>query len=193
MVKTTKKARKILKETVAVVGIGRVGLPLALFLADRGHQVWGIDVDQSKVTLIASGKMPFMEEGALALLKKNLGKTFTPSTNYSNIAKAKTVILTLGTPVDENMNPSLVQIDQALKASAPYFKVGQLLILRSTVSPGTTGYVKSYLNDLGRIKVGTNFYLTFCPERIAEGKSLAELAEIPQIVGGADRVRLSAA
>src|SRR3989338_3121391 len=98
MVKTTKKARKILKETVAVVGIGRVGLPLALFLADRGHQVWVIDVDQSKVTLIASGKMPFMEEGALALLKKNLGKTFTPSTDYSNIARAKTIILTLGTP-----------------------------------------------------------------------------------------------
>ena len=93
----------------------------------------------------------------------------------------------MGTPVDENMNPSLVQIDKALELSRPYFTKGQLLILRSTVSPSTTGYVKSYLNDLKGIKVGTNFFLAFCPERIAEGKSLKELAEIPQIVGGVDR------
>ena len=182
-----KRAKKSSQLTAAVVGIGRVGLPLALFLADKGFTVYGVDVDSQKVNLISEGKMPFLEEGAPVLLKKHLNKSFFVSSDFKNIAPVKTIILTLGTPVDENMNPSLVQIDKALELSRPYFTKGQLLILRSTVSPSTTGYVKSYLNDLKGIKVGTNFFLAFCPERIAEGKSLKELAEIPQIVGGVDR------
>jgi len=182
-----KRAKKSSQLTAAVVGIGRVGLPLALFLADKGYTVHGVDVDSQKVNLIAAGKMPFLEEGAPVLLKKHLNKSFFVSSDFKNIASAKTIILTLGTPVDENMNPSLVQIDKALELSRPYFTKGQLLILRSTVSPSTTGYVRSYLNDLKGIQVGTNFFLAFCPERIAEGRSLKELAEIPQIVGGVDR------
>lgn len=188
MAKRSKKPGKIQnKPVVAVVGTGRVGLPLALFLAEKGHTVYGLDVDKEKITLVSRGKMPFLEEGAPELLKKHANKNFIPSTDFSNIAKAKVVILTLGTPVDENMNPSLVQIDKALETASQYLKNNQLLILRSTVSPGTTNYVKSYINDLGKFKVGTNFYLAFCPERIAEGKSLKEMAEIPQIVGGVDR------
>lgn len=184
MVKRSKSPRK--NEIVSVVGIGRVGLPLALFLADHGYRVHGLDIDQEKVSFINSGRMPFMEEGGPELLKKYINKSFFVSTDFSHIAKAKTIILTLGTPVDENMNPSLVQIDKALAAAKPYLRKGQLLILRSTVSPGTTDYVRWYLNEQG-FAVGTNFYLAFCPERIAEGKSISELAQIPQIVGGADR------
>ncbi|MBI3342461.1 nucleotide sugar dehydrogenase, partial [Candidatus Curtissbacteria bacterium] len=96
------------------------------------------------------------------------------------------IILTLGTPVDDNMNPSLVQIDRALATIKPHLKKGQLLILRSTVSPGTTDYVKSYLDEQG-FKVGVDFYLAFCPERIAEGKSLTELDSLPQIIGGVEK------
>jgi len=188
LAKGAKSTRKTLKSPVAVVGVGRVGLPLALFLADKGHTVYGIDVDSEKINLLSKTQMPFMEEGAPQLLKKYLNKTFFVSTDFANIAKAKIIILTLGTPVDENMNPSLVQIDKALVASSSYILKGQLLILRSTVSPGTTNYVQSYLNDLGNIKVGANFFLAFCPERIAEGKSLEELGELPQIVGGVDRL-----
>lgn len=186
MAKRSKAPRKTDKLAVCVVGIGRVGLPLALFLANKGHTVYGVDVDQEKVNLISKGQMPFMEEGGLDLLKKCAGKSLFVSTDFSNIAKAKVIILTLGTPVDENMNPSLVQIDKALAAARPHFKKGQLLILRSTVSPGTTDYVKSAINEIG-LRVGENFFLSFCPERIAEGKSLSELSQIPQIVGGVDR------
>lgn len=186
MAKGAKIARKAKIKTVAVVGIGRVGLPLALFLCDKKYFVYGLDVDQAKINLLLKKRLPFLEEGAAPLLQKYVGKTFIPTSVFANIAKAQTIILTLGTPVDENMNPSLVQIDRALAAISPYLKKGQLLILRSTVSPGTTNYVKSYLNDR-KFKVGENYYLAFCPERIAEGKSLAELAQIPQIVGGVDR------
>lgn len=148
--------------------------------------MYGLDIDQEKVNSIAKGQLPFMEDGAQELLDKYVGKTFHASTDFSNIAKVQIIILTLGTPVDENMNPSLVQIDRALTSAKPYFRKNQLLILRSTVSPGTTQYVKSYLIEQG-FKIGINFFLAFCPERIAEGKSLAELAQIPQIVGGIDR------
>lgn len=185
MAKTTKGPRKTSKVTVAVVGLGRVGLPLALFLAQKNNIVFGIDVDSTKVNLIKKARMPFMEEGAQSILKKHVGKSFFASSDFPPIAKAKVIILTLGTPVDENMNPSLVQIDNALETSRPFFKKGQLLILRSTVSPGTTDYVRSYLNELG-LKVGVNFFLAFCPERIAEGKSIEELSQIPQIVGGTE-------
>lgn len=188
MAKGSEKPREIQnRQVVAVVGAGRVGLPLALFIAEKGHTVYGLDIDQAKINLVSTGQMPFMEEGAPELLKKHVNKKFIPSTDFSNIAKAKVIILTLGTPVDENMNPSLVQIDKALETASKYFKNNQLLVLRSTVSPGTTSYAKSFINGLGKFKVGTNFYLAFCPERIAEGKSIKEMAEIPQIVGGVDR------
>lgn len=186
MAKAAKVARKTTKISIAVVGLGRVGLPLALFFAEKGNIVFGIDVDQTKVNLLKRSEVPFIEKGAQVVLKKCLNKSLFVSADFSLLSKAKIIILTLGTPVDENMNPSLVQIDQALEASKPFFKKGQLLILRSTVSPGTTGYVRSYLTELGFI-VGANFFLAFCPERIAEGKSLEELSEIPQIVGGIDK------
>jgi len=182
----TKSQRKTGKIIVCVVGIGRVGLPLALFLTERRFSVFGVDVDQEKINILSKKQMPFMEDGAQELLEKHIGKALNVSTDFSNIAKANVIILTLGTPVDENMNPSLVQIDNALAVARPHLKKGQLLILRSTVSPGTTEYVKSYLEEEG-FKVGENFYLAFCPERIAEGRSLVELAQIPQIVGGVDR------
>lgn len=186
MVKITKKSRKT--TVISIVGTGRVGLPLALFLAEKGHKVYGLDVDSEKIKLLSKGQLPFMEEGAEVLLKKHVNKQFIPTTDFSQISKSKIVILTLGTPVDDNMNPSLVQIDNALVSIKPYLKQGQMMILRSTVSPGTTNYVKSSLNDLPKMEVGKNFYLAFCPERIAEGKSIKELEDIPQIIGGADRI-----
>lgn len=192
MVKRTKNPRKVSKLAISVIGIGRVGLPLALFLADKGKLVYGLDIDQEKVNTINKGIMPFMEEGAEEILKKHVKNNFVPSTDFSNVSRSQVIILTLGTPVDENMNPSLVQIDKTLTAIKPYLKTGQLLILRSTVSPGTTDYVDSYLKQLG-FEAGKNFYLAFCPERIAEGKSLHELAELPQIVGGVERSSTSKA
>ena len=186
MAQRSKSHRGTSLESVCVVGIGRVGFPLALFLAKKGYRVFGVDVDRQKVNLLLAKTVPFMEEGAQVLLDKYLNKSLFFSTDFSHIAKSKIIILTLGTPVDENMNPSLVQIDKALASAKQYLKKGQLLVLRSTVSPGTTDYVKSYLAEQG-FNVGSNFFLAFCPERIAEGKSLSELAEIPQIVGGSDR------
>ncbi len=172
----------------AVVGIGRVGLPMALVLADSGFTTFGIGRDINKINEIKSGQMPFIEKGAGVLLKKYVNKMFFPTTSYKSIKDVNVIILTLGTPVDENMNPVLDQIDTALSLMKPYLKPGQLLILRSTVSPRTTEYVKLFINDINGFQVGKNFFLAFCPERIAEGVAIEEMKTIPQIIGGVDSV-----
>lgn len=175
------------KLTITVIGIGRVGLPLALVLADKGFFVYGIGRDAAKINKINNGEMPFIEDGAPALLKKHIGKNFFATTDYSYIEKSDYIILTLGTPVDENMNPVYDQITESIEKAKSYLKPGQTLILRSTVSPRTTYYVRSLINDLKNLNVEENFYLAFCPERIAEGKAIEEIISIPQIVGGVDK------
>lgn len=174
-------------KNIAIIGIGRVGLPLALVFADEGCSVYGIGKNVSKIEKIQKGVMPFMETGAAKLLKKLINKKFFPTTDYSTISKCEYIILTLGTPIDENMNPVYDQINASLEVAIPYLKPGQTLILRSTVSPRTTLYVSQLINSIDGLKVGKNFFLAFCPERIAEGKSLEEIKTIPQIIGGIDR------
>ncbi len=175
------------KESIAVIGIGRVGLPLALFLSELGYMVYGVGKNEEKISNLLRGKMPFMEKGATQLLRKNIKKSLNFTTDYSVISECSYVILTLGTPVDENMNPILDQINQALTSAMSYLQPNQTLILRSTVSPRTTQFVKSLIEEKANLIAGKNFYIAFCPERIAEGNSLDEMREIPQIIGGVDK------
>ena len=171
------------RNTVAVIGIGRVGLPLALVLADSKYKVYGIGRSIDKINQLLTGKMPFIDEGA-DLLKKYVNKGFFPTISYETIKESNVVILTLGTPIDENMNPVLDQIEVALNDMIPFLRKGQLIILRSTVSPKTTIYVKEKIESLTKFRIGKNIYLAFCPERVAEGKSITETKSIPQIIGG---------
>jgi UDP-N-acetyl-D-mannosaminuronic acid dehydrogenase len=177
----------ITNKNIAIIGIGRVGLPLALVFANEGFTVYGVGRSKEKISNLKNGDMPFIEKNADNLLKKLVNKKFIPTTEYECLSKCNYIILTLGTPIDENMNPVFDQIINALKNASPFFRKGQTLILRSTVSPKTTEYVKSFLNDLPGITVGENFYLAFCPERISEGYSIEETKTIPQIVGGIDK------
>ncbi|HEV1998108.1 MAG TPA: nucleotide sugar dehydrogenase, partial [Candidatus Dormibacteraeota bacterium] len=172
--------------SVAVIGLGRVGLPLALALAERGLRVHGVDVNQEYLDFLANGRMPFWEEGGEALLQRHHGNRLTSGTDSAVVAECDYIVLTLGTPVDENMDPDLRQIDRALGALAPHLRPGQTLILRSTVSPGTTRWVEAKVEDDFGHKVGRDIFLAFCPERIAEGRALEELTTIPQIIGGVD-------
>lgn len=172
-------------KNVTVVGIGRVGLPLALFIANQNFKVTGIGRNKDKINELKQKKMPFIEEGD-DLLKKYVNKNFFPTVSFASIKKSSVVILTLGTPIDENMNPVLDQINNVIKKIIPYLRKGQLIILRSTVSPNTTMYVKTIIEHDSKFKIGTDIFLAFCPERIAEGKSITEIREIPQIIGGVD-------
>jgi UDP-N-acetyl-D-mannosaminuronic acid dehydrogenase len=178
---------------VSVVGIGRVGLPLAMFFASKGIHTYGVDIDEKKVQTLKAGKMPFLEEGSEELLRKTIGDTFEPTTDFTKVKEADYVILTLGTPVDEFLNPDFSQLENALGSLMPNLRGGHTLILRSTVSPGSTEYVKNYIEKNTNFRIGKDIYLAFCPERIAEGKALKELEELPEIIGYLDEKSRDAA
>ena len=172
--------------TVGVVGVGRVGLPFALYLAERGCTVHGIDASAAQLTALKEGRMPFREEGAPPLLAAHLGRRFFPTDDLSVVGGVRTIVITLGTPIDDHNNPVYLPIENLFRKMIPYLVAGQLVVLRSTVSPGTTEYLGRLIERSSPLRVGQDIFLAFCPERIAEGFSLVELPVVPQIVGGVD-------
>ena len=165
-------------DVVVIGGGGHVGLPLAIALADRGSRVVVYDVSTKAVDTINSGTVPFSEPGAEPVLRKAIADgRFTASTDASVVATARTVIVVIGTPVDEHLNPDPNAIPAALAGCSDFFRDGQLLVLRSTVYPGVTALVERMIADLG-----LDIPVAFCPERIAEHKAMEELFTLPQIV-----------
>jgi UDP-N-acetyl-D-mannosaminuronic acid dehydrogenase len=173
-------------DTISIIGIGRVGLPLSLSFAAAGFKVHGVDKDPALVQTLVSGKMPFMEMDAARLLESVINKSFFPMLDSSCLASSETVIITLGTPVDENLNPDYSQLRTVLPSVCRHLKNDQLIVLRSTVSPGTTEYVKDLIEEKTGKVCGKDFYLAYCPERIAEGYAIQEIKDVPQIIGGID-------
>jgi UDP-N-acetyl-D-mannosaminuronic acid dehydrogenase len=166
-------------DCVIVGGCGHVGLPLALALADCGYSVGINDIDQAKIAMVRAGEVPFVETGAEALLGKLLPTgRLELSADATLIERTDTVILVIGTPIDEFMNPSVRIFDRVLDELIPHFRRGSLVVLRSTVFPGTTETVERRL-----VAAGTEAEVAFCPERIAEGHALEELRTLPQLVG----------
>jgi UDP-N-acetyl-D-mannosaminuronic acid dehydrogenase len=166
-------------DIVIVGGCGHVGLPLALSLADSGYRVGINDIDRSKVELVQSGQVPFLENGAEELLQKVLPTgRLELSTDPSMLKRTQTVILVIGTPIDEFMNPSVRIFDRVLDELTPHLQRGSLIVLRSTVFPGTTETVERRLRA-----AGIEAEVVFCPERIAEGHAIEELRTLPQLVG----------
>ena len=159
-------------------GFGHVGLPLSIAFADKGLKVCAFDIDSKKISSISKGKMPFFEEGADELLEKVLRSgMLSLSADPDVISKSRNIIMTIGTPVDMHVTPKLNIVEGAVKEYIKYLREGQLLVLRSTLYPGTTNKIYEMLK-----KHGKKIYVAFCPERIVEGKALKELAELPQIV-----------
>lgn len=180
---------QLINNNLVVVGIGRVGLPLGLVLAKEGFNIIGVDVSTQRLDTISKCILPFKEEGAGPLLKKfyNRGFAVAHESKLSEVLpKTSTIILTLGTPMSDNFSPDVTQITGFLNKFSNNLRRGQLLILRSTVTPGTTEYIGRFLKDRYKLIVGKDLYLAYCPERIAEGKAVEELYEIPQIIGTVD-------
>src|SRR5690606_4498514 len=147
-------------------------------LAREGLRVHAYDIDPIAVEKVRSGVMPFEEPGAPELLEKVLADgSFSVSTDPGHVAGADTVVVVIGTPVDEHLNPDPRVVSRALVDLAPHLRDGQLILLRSTIYPGVTRLVDTELRRLG-LAVD----VAFCPERIAEGRALTELYELPQIV-----------
>lgn len=177
-------------DAVVVGGCGHVGLPLAIALADGGASVLVYDVSEAAVALVGDGLLPFDEPGADAPLKAALASgALSASTDPSDVGRAENVVVVTGTPVDDHLNPDPQAIPRALETCAEFLRDGQLLVLRSTVFPGVTGLVERMMRERG-----LHVDVAFCPERIAEGRAMAELHSLPQIVSGREqRVRDRAA
>jgi UDP-N-acetyl-D-mannosaminuronic acid dehydrogenase len=174
----TKLPDQLDRDVVVIGGCGHVGLPLALAFADRGARVGIYDVSEAAVSLVNSGRMPFAEPGADEVLRRVLGAgRLEASADATMVSTAEHVVVVIGTPVDEHLNPNQMAINRALGGCADYLRDGQLLVLRSTVFPGVTALVEKMM-----ARRGLEIEVAFCPERIAEGKAMTELFELPQIV-----------
>ena len=166
-------------DLVVLGGGGHVGLPLALAFADSGWRVGVYDINQATLDRIGRGEMPFMEHGADELLPKVLASgRLVLSSDPQTMGRTNRLLVVIGTPVDEFLGPSMTIFERTVAEIAPHLRAGAVVILRSTVYPGTTEYVAQRLAERG-VKVD----VAFCPERIAEGYALKELRTLPQIVG----------
>jgi len=158
---------------IAIIGgAGHVGLPFGLALCDCGHTVTLLDLNQSQLDTILSGQMPFSEINADQLLPRVLetGRLHC-STDFADLSTQDVIIVTIGTPVDEYLDPSLRAFDQVMEDVFQHTRLGQLLIIRSTVFPGVT-------------ERNLQIDVSYCPERIAQGRALLELTQLPQLVSG---------
>jgi UDP-N-acetyl-D-mannosaminuronic acid dehydrogenase len=168
-------------DRVAIVGgCGHVGLPLGLAFADAGLEVLLYDINEAAIDTVKNGRMPFVEQGAEEVLARVLAaERLTLSSDPASVTDVEHVVVVVGTPVDQHLNPDPAAVVKAIEVMLPHLRDGQHLVLRSTVYPGVTQMVERLL-----ARHGKQLDVTFCPERIAEGKAMEELHTLPQIVSG---------
>jgi UDP-N-acetyl-D-mannosaminuronic acid dehydrogenase len=166
---------------VSVIGLGRVGLPLALCFADAGLRVLGVDKDADRLDALRAGRMPFKEPGTDELLAR-VGLDVSP--HAADAARADAIVLTLGTPTFSHIEIDMGDIRSVLDDLLPVLRAGQTIVLRSTVAPGTTEFVAGYLEKHRGFTVGEDLFVAHVPERIAADRFLEEIGTLPCIVGG---------
>ena len=176
-------------DIVIVGGAGHVGLPLAISFACQGQRVIIHDIDEAALEIIGDGRLPAMEFDAEPLLKKALGEErLFLSSDAADVRRAASVIITVGTPVDEFLNPVHKEVKSCIDGLLPHLSDGQLLVMRSTVFPGTSDWLHRYLEAAGK-----SLKIAFCPERVVQGYSIQELRDHPQIISGTTPEALEAA
>jgi UDP-N-acetyl-D-mannosaminuronic acid dehydrogenase len=170
---------------ISVIGLGRVGLPLALSFADHGLRVLGVDHDPAILDSIRAGRMPFQEAGTQELLERVLPTGRLELTERAaDAAQADDIVLTIGTPSFSHVESDLRQVRAAVDDLLPLLRPGHALILRSTIAPGTTDFVAGYLEKRRGLRAGEDLYVAHAPERIAAGRFLDEISTLPCIIGG---------
>lgn len=163
---------------VTVGGCGHVGLPLSVALSNSGNSVTAFDLSSVAVDLVNAGHAPFWEPQLTQAIGSALEQGFGASLDPHCLKHADVVIVIVGTPIDNHLNPDPNAVVKSIEDIAPFLSDKQLLILRSTVFPGVTNQVERLLERLN-----LKSSVVFCPERIAEGFAMKELHELPQIIG----------
>ncbi len=176
------------REVCVIGGGGHVGLPLALTFADSGLKTLIYDTNAKTVDMIRRGVMPFTEQGAPELLRKVLDSGLLEvSETAKGMSECRFLVLVIGTPVDQHLTPSFTGLNRAIDACAEHLRNGQILILRSTIFPGISEHIQKNLKARG-----LDIRVAFCPERVAQGQSLREIRQLPQILSAFDSETLQA-
>lgn len=171
--------------TIAVVGLGYVGLPLALQFARSGSRVIGLDIDPEKAAALNAGRTYIAHIGAQAVAVQRDAGRFEASTDHSRVAEADAVILCVPTPLNAHREPDLSHVIGSARAIAPHLARGTLVVLESTTYPGTTdGELRVALETGSGLQAGTDFHLAFSPEREDPGNPDSRVAAVPKLVGG---------
>jgi UDP-N-acetyl-D-mannosaminuronic acid dehydrogenase len=169
-------------DLLVIGGGGHVGLPLALAFADTGLKVGVYDINKETLKMINGARMPFKEEGAGEILKRVINRSLFTYDDPKIISNAKNIVVVIGTPVDEHLNPKITLMKKFFIDVMGHFKDGQNLILRSTIYPGTTDKIDALFKENKK-----NVNVCFCPERVAEGFAVKEIRELPQIISGTSK------
>ena len=170
---------------VCIVGLGYVGLPLAIQFARSGAEVTGLDVDRAKVDQVNRGRSYIKHIAAKTISEVLKAKRLTASTDFSRIKKADAVIICVPTPLSKNREPDISFIIETGRQIAPYLQKGALVVLESTTYPGTTDEdLRRTIEENSNLKAGVDFHLAFSPEREDPGNPHSVVATIPKIVGG---------
>ena len=171
---------------VAVIGLGYVGLPLAMAFAGVGLRTIGIDNDPGRVTRLESGASHILDVSDQTLQKAEQAGFFRATTDYEALREADVIFVSVPTPFDKAKAPDLSFVISAAEGIAPRLRAGQLIILESTTFPGTTEEVLRPILERSGLRAGPEFYLAFSPERIDPGNKKFRIANTPKVVGGID-------
>jgi UDP-N-acetyl-D-mannosaminuronic acid dehydrogenase len=174
------------QRVVSVIGLGRVGLPLALSFADLGLKVLGVDHDAGLLESLRAGRMPFEEPGTQEMLERvQAAGRLELVERAAEAARADDIVITVGTPPFSHIESDLRQVQAVIDDLLPLLHPGHAIVLRSTIAPGTTEFVAGYIDKRRHdLRVGEDVYVAHAPERIAAGKFVQEIRTLPCIVGG---------
>ena len=171
--------------TIAIIGLGYVGLPLALQFAGRGVRVLGLDIDPAKTAALNSGRSYIAHVSPEDIATRTKDGSLEASTDFSRVAEADAVILCVPTPLNHHREPDLSYVLETGRSIAPHLRPGTLVVLESTTYPGTTDTeLREVLEHGSGLKAGTDFHLAFSPEREDPGNPASKVASIPKVVGG---------
>lgn len=167
-------------DVCVVGGAGHVGAPLSVVFAMRGFSTLIYDTNGAAVHSLLGGQFPFIEKGGDQCLREALASgRLSGSTDPRDVARARVVVLTIGTPIDEFQNPIWNAVAECVQELLPHLRHASLLVLRSTVAPGTTERLQAYLDSQGLV-----LPVAFCPERVVQGLAIEECQQVPQIISG---------
>lgn len=171
-------------ETVGIVGLGYVGLPLCLAFAEQGITVFGVDTDSAKIDLLSDGGSYIKHVPADRVAAAVRNGRFSVSTDMGTLARVEAILICVPTPLTVNRTPDLTYVESTAFALAQHLQHGQLVVLESTTYPGTTdGVLRSILETGSGLVAGNDFHLAFSPEREDPGNP-TKLRDIPKVVGG---------